>query len=160
MASTTLRDVLEAVPSLGAEIAVFNELIPGVPVTVKNMKTLFEAMKQREYLSMNVTPDIEACYRLTNRHDDEFYDEDEGPRIAAIVKVREYLRFIPVEKETFFDFDELGFFKAILHVKDAVFYVVNDRICKCDGSAHRTMKRRKLANMDLCFECLLRAAVL
>jgi hypothetical protein len=160
MASATLRDVLEAVPSLGEEIALFNELIPGVPVTAGNLKTLFEAMKQREYLSFLVTPSIEACYRLTNGQDDELYDEDEGPRIGATVKVREGQRFLPVEEETFFDFDAVGFFRAVLWVKETIHCVTHDRICKCDGSAQRAPKRRKLANMDLCFECFLRAAAL
>ena len=146
-------------PSLGAEIALFNELIPGVPVTVRNMKTLFDAMKQRKYLSFHVTPSIKACYRLTSP-EDELYDEDEGPRIAALVKVLESPMLIPVEEETFFDFDAVGFFNAILYVKEAVAYVINDRICKCDGSAPRAPKRRKLANMDVCLECLLRAAAL
>jgi hypothetical protein len=159
MASATLRDVL-AVPSLCEEIAVFNELIPGVSATTGILKTLFEAMKQKECLSFLVTPDIEACYRLTNDQDDELYDEVEGPRIAATVKVREALSFIPVEEETFFDFDAVGFFSAILWVKESIHYVTHDRICHCGGSAQRLPKRRKLANMDLCFACFLRAAAL
>jgi hypothetical protein len=161
MASATLQAVL-AVPSLRTEIDLFNELIPGVPVTARNLKTLFDAMMERECLSFYVTPDIEVCYRVTNHDDDELYDEVEGPRIAATVKVRESrvsLRFIPVEDETFWEFNPVGFFNAMAWVKGLVHCVIHERICKC-GSAQRTPKRRKLANMDLCIECFLRAAAL
>jgi hypothetical protein len=158
MSSTTLREVLEAVPSLGAEIASFNELIPGVPTTKKNLTTLFDALKQKEYISFRVAPNIRACYRLTNHDDDEEYDEIEGPRIAVVINVLESPLWIPVGEETFFKFDADGFYKAILWVKEAVQCVIHDRLCKCDGSAPRAPKRRKLTDMDLCIECLLRAA--
>jgi hypothetical protein len=160
MSTPTLQGILAAVPSLGAQIDSFNELIPGVPATEENLATLFEAMKQKKDISFYVTPDIEVCYHVTNHDDDEEYNEIEGPRIAVGISVRAATTpwFDPLEEENSFNFDADGFYKAILWAKEAVRSVIRDGICKCDIFAPRAPKRRKLANMDLCINCLLREA--
>ena len=134
MASPTLQGIL-AVPSLGAEIASFNELIPGVPTTEKNLKALLEAMKLKNYIAVKVTPDIRACYRVTDPEDGAGYDQYEGPGISVIICVFISPMWHTVEEETFFNYDADGFYQAILWVKEVVRCVIYRRLCECVGAA-------------------------
>jgi hypothetical protein len=157
MSTPTIQEILAAVPSLAAQIDSFNELIPGVPATEKNLATLFEAMKQKKDITLDVPPNIKVDYHVMNYDDDE--DEFEGSHIRVKMGVRlaANVWFDSLEGEMFFNFDIEGFYKALLWTKEAVRSVIRDGICKC--LVPYGFKRRKLANMPLCINCFLTEAV-
>ena len=154
MSTPTLQQVLLTVPGFGAQINSFNEIIPGVPSTAENLATMFAAFEQQPYIEVNKTPDIFIYIRKTNADDDDDYDEDLGPLIRAVLRVRAVpgmplAQVGPVHR---FLFDANGLYMAILWAKEAAHIVARDGVCVCRAAP--VSLNFKLDKMPLCLNCL------
>ena len=153
----SLQEVIDRVPAVAAMVDEMNEIIPGVPATEKNLKSLLEELVDRcesepcdpTYMvrSANAMPMCE--FTIYSHRDPD--DTSSAPQLVVYLRdVRAYIthKGFPVTPD--------GLLKGIVWAKKSLKRYREEGPCTDCGPPY---KKLKLEGFPKCFDCTIKKAV-
>ena len=150
MAAPSLQDILAKEPALATEIDAMTELLPGVPASKEDLKTLLEHLMNNIYYVLNVDDDSSidfAVEHLKKEFRVELFARG-GLRDASICG-----KGFPCTEE--------GLLEGLLYAKQNRKRYREEGPCPdCDFPGEHPRKKLKAKGMPKCEECMFKAIVM
>jgi hypothetical protein len=167
MATPTLQEVLARVPAVEGMIDEMNELLPGVPATPRNMKTLLQHLERNDGLFTFTRGDNQPRINMNINKDNKkakiIFVELWGPVEMWVLNngAGRNLPRRPLLTSDRFDCTEDGLLKAIITAKKMLGKLRTEGTCPdCRNAAGELpSKRLKADNMPKCWDCMIRGAM-
>ena len=154
MSSQSLQDILTNEPGIAAVIAEMSELIPGVPASQANLKTLLEYVVKQRQIWINDSDDIMIEIVVPTRHKKKelLVSVHSKRELWCGLKQRSYVWC------NSFECTEDGLLKALFSAKQNRKRYKEEGAClDCDRSGGNEPPRKK--GMPKCENCMLKAIV-
>ena len=153
MAAPSLQDILAKEPALVAKIDAMTELIPGVPASKENLKTLLEHVMKSSSYRLNVDDDSRITFYADNLIKTHFL-------VSVFAKAEEGDTRICFQV---FPCTEDGLLEGLIYAKQNRKRYREEGCCPdCDspGDGEPPRKKLKAKGMPKCEQCMLKAIVM
>ena len=162
--ATSLQDILATEPGLVAEIASMTELIPGVPGSKQNLKTLLGHLMKRGGFDLVGTEDHISIAILVPRYKKKKAFEVQVLGKAEVVRRADFVfNERPCVCSEVFECTEEGLLEGLLYAKQNRKRYREEGPCPdCDRRSHEShppKKKLKAMGMPKCENCMLKAIV-
>ena len=161
MAASSLQDILATEPGLAAKIDAMTELLPGVPASQANLKTLLKYVVKTDFIEMKDIDNIMIQIVVGKRRKNKILIVS----VSGLQKgppERVDLRWLHVWSDSF-ECTEDGLLKALITAKQNRKRYREEGPCPdCDspGGGAPLRKKLKAKGMPKCEECMLKAIVM
>ena len=162
MATPSLQDILATEPGLAARIDAMTELIPGVPASKDNLKTLLEQLIKDGRFESGGSDDISIVFYVTKTR-------KKKELMVKLLGKAERIRTADFEYNQrpsvcmgVFQCNEEGLLEGLLYAKQSKKRYREEGTCPdCDrpGGDEPLRKRLKAMGMPKCETCMLKAIV-
>ena len=163
MAASSLQDLLATEPGLAAKIDAMTELIPGVPASKENLKTLLEHIIKDELFYLTGSDDIQIVFHVMNptRKKKELMVQLLGKAERIRQADLEYNQR-PCVCHKVFKCTEEGLLEGLLYAKQSKKRYREEGPCPDCNRTDETQplsKKLKAMGMPKCETCMLKAIV-
>ena len=163
MATPSLQDILATEPGLAARIDAMTELIPGVPASKENLKTLLEQLIKDGRFESGGSDDISIVFYVTNQN------RKKKELMVKLLGKAEVIRRADLEYNQrpsvcigVFQCTEEGLLEGLLYAKQSKKRYREEGPCPdCHrpGGDEPLSKKLKAMGMPKCENCMLKAIV-
>ena len=162
MAASSLQDILATEPGLAAKIDEMTELLPGVPASKQNLKTLLDHLMKRGYFDLGGNDDTSIQFHVAKlKRKKDFMVKVLGK--AEVVRRADFeFNERPCVCGEVFPCTEEGFLEGLLYAKQNRKRYRDEGPClDCVRSheSHPPKKKLKAKGMPKCEECMIKAIV-
>ena len=161
MATLSLQDVLAVEPSLVDKIDSMTELIPGVPASKQNLKTLLEHVIKEGDLFLTGTDDTSGVKMHVIKKNKELWVKVMG-KAQEVRYAHGVYKERPCVCNALFKCTEEGLLEGLIYAKHSRKRYRDEGPCPdCVSSDETRLPRKKLKAMGMpkCAECMLTAIV-
>ena len=164
MAASSLHDIFATEPGLSAKIDAMTELIPGVPASKQNLKTLLKHLMKRGHFDLGGNDDTSIEFHVANlKKKKDFMVKVLGK--AEVVRRRDFeFNERPCVCGEVFPCTEEGLLEGLLYAKQNRKRYREEGPCPdCDRRSHEShppKKKLKAKGMPKCEDCMFRAIVM
>ena len=163
MATSALQDILAAEPGLANTIDAMTELIPGVPASKENLKTLLEHLMKEGSFDLEGTDETRVLLLVAKCRKKTRIEVQLLGKAEVIRWEHEVYNQRPCVCIQLFECTEDGLLEALLYAKQNRKRYREEGPCPdCVRSheSHPPKKKLKAKGMPKCEECMLRAILL
>ena len=162
MATPSLQDILATEPALVAKIDSMTELIPGVPASKQNLKTLLEHPMKQGSFHLGGTDDTSILFLLQKYKKNTRIEVQVLGKAEVVRRANDVYDRQPCVCSKVFKCTEEGFLDALLYAKQNRKRYRDEGPCPdCVRSheSHPPKKKLKAKGMPKCPECMIKAIV-
>ena len=165
MAASSLQDILAKEPGLAAKIDAMTELLPGVPASKENLKTLLEhLMKEGSFASdTDETSKTSILFLVQQYRGKKEFEAQVLGKVEVVRSANGVYDRQPCVCSKVFKCTEEGFLDALLYAKQNRKRYREEGPCPdCVRSheSHPPKKKLKAKGMPKCEECMFKAIVM